>query len=357
MNNKESFNSSIEPIPEETETNIIENETDDSEFRREKPEFVKEIESYDTKNLSKEQIDFMINTIQSYFYDHFPVDKEIIDKIPEKMNVLNEKEYDEVCREKATKEEYEISKEATGFYSEEKDKIYINLAIFETPGKLFSTMFHESLHYASINSGGGFNIKKPIIMPLECMDTEEKERLISKSLTTANEGMTQLFTIRSVVEDMGFDFYDDMDSYLPERIVVNAVLKPFDAKTQKHLYFKTSAEEMRQLFETNLEFEKDQWKINAESSNGCFAELLNEMQNTKEEVEKALAPFRMPKRTEEEDRKAREEISEALIPLKHIMGEFMFYQYKNGKREITEEDKEEFKDYLEPFITEEEEND
>ena len=112
MNNVNKLPSTIETPAEEVD---------------DRPDYVKKIESFDIDNITPENIQFMINTVQDYFLEHFPVKPELVSELPDRFCFMDEDEYVET----ATNGEY-------------GEKGYVDFNIRKTQGCHTSVSFRFS---------------------------------------------------------------------------------------------------------------------------------------------------------------------------------------------------------------------
>ena len=83
----ERINNNVQP------EHVVDNTDSGVDLLDDKPEFVKKIESFDVHDLKPENIEFMNSIIQNTFKDYFPVDPELVDQIPSRMNLVSAEEY------------------------------------------------------------------------------------------------------------------------------------------------------------------------------------------------------------------------------------------------------------------------
>lgn len=300
-----------------------------------KPDFVKKIEGFDINNITPENIEFMNRVIQNVFRDNFPVDDEIIDKIPECMKLVDREEFIRL-RNDAN----EDSDANLGFYSKKLDKMLINVTDHETPGVLFATMFHESLHFAGIQAGaglaGGFDYP-------DIGESEEANELMSeldKGFNTMVEGTTQTLTKAYVMGYLGFDSHPQMYSYDPECLVMEAIWEPFSRDEKLKAYFNTPLDLLRVRVENTFEEDYD-----VDKPTGLFANCLVGIARATTRMERALDSW-----NEKDDSTPVEEV---LKDVCRATGYFIVRDVENGDRKLSEEDKEYLHDYLDSYITEE----
>ena len=203
-----------------------------------KLDFVKKIESFDIKNLTPENIKFINNVIQDYFLENFPVDPELVKQIPEHVSVLTEEEYKKMQQE-LDRAEIDLD-EHPGFFDKKRNRVFINADWHTDMDSLFSHMFHESLHYVSINAGAGF--AGPFSYPSEMEKSQELKDEVDKGVNTLIEGTTEYIT-HNEVRRMGFNV--EFCGYLPEVMLMDAIYTPFSIDEMKQLYFQTSMEDLR----------------------------------------------------------------------------------------------------------------
>lgn len=300
----------------------------------EKSDFVKKIENFDINNLSAENIEFMNQAIQDVFRENFPVDSEVIDKIPDRMRIVENEEFVRLLQEDGGDTDID-----SGFYSPKLDQIVVNISMHRTPGALFSTMFHESLHFASINSGAGFN--GGFCYP--GVGENEADELIGEldeGVRVMREGMTHNITRAYVMGYLKFDPQSEMFGYEPECLVTDAIWGAFSRDEKMQAYFETPMELLRVRVESAFEENYD-----VDRSNGVFADcLVNVARNTKQ-IRDALNSWK------ENDDPA--PVEDVLRNIRHAVGLFVVREVENGDRTLSEEDEESLRDYLEPYLVEE----
>lgn len=249
----------------------------------EKPDFVKKIESFDMKNLTKENIDFMTSAIQNRFLENFPVEPELVAKIPDHILVVDAKGYKSYFDERDTAPNVNIDG-YVGFYDKKLDKMIINSDAHETPGTLFATLFHEGLHFVSMRQGAGFG--NNFTYPTEIDDDAELSDKIDTGVQALIEGTTQLITFSNVIYGMGFDKHESMFSYEPEWRVMEAFWAPFSKESRFNAYFKNSMEDIRIGMEK--QFKSEGHEVDSEFSNGIFAECLARIGSATNRAKEAL---------------------------------------------------------------------
>ncbi|MBQ6409863.1 hypothetical protein IJI18_01235 [Candidatus Saccharibacteria bacterium] len=320
----------ISPTPEIQEISTLETESED-----EKPDFVKKIESFDINNLTSENIEFISQTIQNYFLETFPVKPEIIERLPDHITILNAEEF----RDKMGEDVKIINPdEMTGFYSPDFDKIFINKSTHKTPEALFTTMFHESLHFASIEAGAG--LTGEFLCP-EDAHNENIDSQIYTGLHTLEEGTTQLITFASVIDDMGFNRETTMFGYESEWHIMRTIWTPF-SRNVLHAYFEMPIEDLRahieKIFEPN-------GQLPPKRTNGVFTECLSQIGIATENMNEALETWGKGG-----------DPDQVLTDIRHAVGLYIVQDCKVNNKELTEDDKEWLHEYLEPYIKDKEAN-
>ena len=299
---------------------VAEVKGENSESLRDKPEFVKTIENFDINNLTPENIDFMNDVIQETFQKHFPVNSELINQIPDRMKIVNNKDF--ICLREAANEDADAD---LGFYSQKYNQMLINIERHQTPGALFSTMFHESLHFVSIQSGAGMTGDFCYPDPGEGGKVDEMMRDLDRGVLTAVEGTTQLITQAYILEQMGFTPQEQMMSYEPECLVMGAVWGPFSRDERLEAYFNTPLELLRVRVEDTFAEDYD-----PDKPTGVFADCMMNIGIATRNIEEALDSWR-----KNGDAKPVEDV---LKNIRHAVGLFIFRELENGTRELGEED-------------------
>ena len=313
----------LNSIPIETDSS----DTNENNEVVEKPDFVKKIESFDLNNLSPEDIDFMNHTIQDVFRENFPVDSELIDEIPGRMNIVNSEDFIRLRQE--TKKDADMD---LGFYSLELDQILINLPKHQSPGTLFSSMFHESLHFVSIKSGAG--LSGGFCYPnLGDEETDELIKELDEGVLAMVEGTTQNLTHKYIINNMGFDFQPQMLSYEPEVVTTKAIWEPFSSEEIMEAYFNTPLELLRVRIESAFEEDYD-----VDVPTGLFADCLVGVARSTEQVAIALDSW-------EKDGNP-EPVESILDDVRRAVGLFMLRESEKGRRELSEDYKKYLHDYL-----------
>lgn len=312
---------------------IVDTEEEDIELSREKPEFVKRIEAFDIHNLTPENIKFMNGVIQETFREHLPVDPKLIDQIPSRMKIVNNMDF--IRLREAANEETDAD---LGFYSQKYDQIWVNVEKHRDPGSLFTTMFHESLHFTSIQSGAGMTGDFCYPDPGEGDEVGEMMKDLDRGILTAVEGTTQLITQAYILEYMGFTPQEQMMSYEPECLIMSAVWEPFSKEERLEAYFNTPLELLRVRIEDAFAEDYD-----PDKPTGVFADCMMNIGVATKNIEKALESWRK--------NSVPEPVENVLKNVRHAVGLFIFRELESGVRKLNEEDKEYIRDYLEPYTS------
>ena len=300
----------------------------------EKSDFAKKVEGFDINNLSPENIEFMNHAIQGIFREHFPVDDELIDEIPDRMRIIDNDEFVRLCRETGEDADTDL-----GFYSLQLDQMLINVSRHHSPGTLFSTMFHESLHFASIRAGAG--LRGGFCYPnLGENETTEFLDELDEGIRVIVEGTTENITRAYVIDCLGFDLQPQMLGYEPELQIMDAIWGPFSREERMQAYFNTPLE----LFRVRIEsaFEKD---YNPDKSNGVFVDCLFNIARTTRQMKAALKSW-----TKDGDP---EPVEDVLNNVRRAVGLFVVRELEDGVRTLDEGDEEYLRDYLAPYLTKE----
>ena len=314
-----------------TPTEAIKDKNGETNESVEKPDFVNQIESFDINNLSPENIEFMNHAIQDVFREHFPVSSELVDKIPAHMKIVDNEEFMRLRQE--TDEDADMD---LGFYSLKLDQMLINVSKHHTPGALFSTMFHESLHFASIQSGAG--LSGGFCYP--GLGEDEADDLISEldeGVRAIVEGTTQNITHAYVVGYLGFDPQPQMFSYESEYQIANAIWEPFSREERMQAYFNTPLELLRIRVENAFKDDYD-----PDKPTGVFADCLVNVARATKQMDVALDTWRKNDNPEP--------VEDVLKSVRHAVGLFIVRDIENGERTLSEEDKHSLHDYLEPYL-------
>lgn len=341
MSNPEQNSYSSEPNVEENKWQILEEIANKSAETREKPDYVKKIESFDMGHLDHEQIEFMVSTVQNYFKENFPIKQELIDELPGKISILGKEEYTaklmELTNGELSEEEIEDN---MGFYNEQHDIILIRSSEEDTPDSLFGRLFHECLHSVSLKAGAGFSSRF-----LFNENTEVTEESIYASLGSNDfiEGATQLIAYQSIYDDMGFDMTPYRDwSYKSERKIVETVMQPFGQQFLHHLYFETPTETVAQKIEEYIAFAK------GTETDPTYKEFIRIYANIHAATEKLDQAY-----YENQDDN---EAAEVITAMKRSVGHFMLTMCQVRGYPPTEQELEMCGDYLLPHLTENAEN-
>ena len=328
----------LNKIPSGIDDNEEPDNTGEDSFEevREKSETVKTIESFDIENLTPENIEFMTNTVQDYFRENFPADPGMIDLIPEHILLVEDEEFKRIYYEEGEDDGVDIN-EKTGFYNSTFHRMLINISSCETPAKLFAVMFHESLHFVSIENGAGFD--GVFWQPDEIGEDKEKSAELNKGISTLKEGTTQFITIASVIDDMGFDDQDGIaDVYEPEWSIMENVWRPFGRRNMLHAYFETSIDDLRRQVEKMFEPDETREKFSDKNyCNGVFSYCLVDLGVATENLTEAMVNWK-----EGEDNP----MVETLKDVKLAVGHYIKRDCEVNNIEIDDGIAEELEDYL-----------
>ena len=309
--------------PDQIDETVIEDESNP-----EKPDFVKKIESFDVDNLTPENIEFMTKTIQDYFLEHFPVEPELVNQLSDRISILGNDEYVKI------RDELQGPDDKTGFYTSKYHKIFINQSSYGTPGGLFTTMFHEALHFTSIGAGAGFASGFDDSMIPESYDPQ-----IYSGINTLIEGTTQLIAYNNVVYNMGFDKTEDMESYSPECYIMDTILEPFYKDEIFHIYFQMSMDDLRNYI--NKIFAPGETSDDADIKNGTFTDCLYNLGLATESMTNTLESW------------ADEyEVEEILKDVRHAVGYYIIRDRKINHKKLSKKNRQELSEYLGSYIEE-----
>ena len=317
----ERINNNVQP------EHVVDNTDSGVDLLDDKPEFVKKIESFDVHDLKPENIEFMNSIIQNTFKDHFPVDPELVDQIPSRMNLVSAEEYTRLSEDSGVDANL-------GYYNKRKDQIFINAEKHQTPGALFSTMFHESLHYVGIQSGAGMTGDFCYPFPGEGAEVDEMIYYLDKGMLTVVEGTTQLITQAYVLDFMGFTEQEQMITYEPEVQIMGTILGALPVEECLEAYFNTPMELLRVRIEDAFADDYD-----PDNPTGLFADYVANIGEATEKIETALESWR-----ENDDP---EPVEAVLGDVRHAVGAYITREVENGTRVLSDEDKEKLRDYLE----------
>lgn len=272
-------------------------------------------------------------TIQNVFREYFPVDGELVDEIPDHMKIVDSEEFMRLRREANEDAEMDL-----GFYSLKLDEMLINLSEHQTPGALFATMFHESLHFVSMKSGAGLSggFCYPDVGEVEADDLMSE---LDEGGCAMVEGTTQNITQAYVVDYMGFDPHPQMFGYEPEYQITDAIWGAFSREERMQAYFDTPLKLLRVRIESVFENIYD-----ADNPTGLFADCLVNIARAVKQLEAALNSWR------KNDDSA--PIEDILKNVRHAVGFFVVRELEDGKRSLDDYDEEYVHDYLEPYLTE-----
>lgn len=220
-----------------------------------RPDFVKKLDEIDVHNLSPEDEKFLYDSVQNFFMENFPVDKELVDKIPEKTVILNHEDYmKEYCR---TEPNPRKENPPVGFYDVPLDKNFIDNDAAVNATDLFSTIFHESLHFVSISQGAGFEVKNfkeldDLSFLGDDISEDEIKHYAKKASECVTEGATKLLEHISL-EDMGIDTSQD-GGYMPHVHIMDKVIHATVESYEQFVnaYFHKNTEDFRKEIELTL---------------------------------------------------------------------------------------------------------
>jgi len=300
-------------------------------YETRKPDFVDKIEGFDIKNLSPENLEFMAHTIQDVFRENFPVSKELIDQIPERMMYVSTEDFVRL-REDEKKEEIETE---LGFYNRKLEKMLINVPRHETPGTLFSTMFHECLHFVSIQSGAG--LTGDFLYPdIGDKETAEMHNDLDEGVRVMVEGTTQNITHAYVIDKFGFQPQPQMFSYEPEYQVTNAIWLPFSKEERMKAYFNTPIESLRVRVESAF----SEKPVN-DTPTGMFANILVDVARVTRDMKTALDSWMKDNNPDP--------VEDVLNDVRHAVGNFIVRELEIGRRELDDDEEVLLQPYLEPY--------
>ncbi len=225
----------------------------------------------DVKEITPEDVEFMNSAIQNYMKDHYPVPGEIIDEIPNHVQILGKEDFADIYEK--TKDKYaEIALEhSTGLYNTELGQMFINAEAHQTPEQLFATMLHEADHYAAISNGAGF--RGPFLAPDNILQEPEDMELARSGYISFCEGATQRIT-EDAMEDMGIST-ENVWGYAADVSINRQMFKYLPSEDLHQRYFQDPTDKFRQEVEACL-IEDDTERMNfiqhrAEISTGKFA--------------------------------------------------------------------------------------
>ena len=237
-------------------------------------DFVKKLDEIDVHNLSPEDERFLYDSVQGFFMENFPVDKELVDQIPEKTVILDHEKFVEAYLKTESNPEGDVP---VGFYDIELDKSFVDYETIGNAAGVLSTIFHESLHFVSMSQGAGFKLSgADFRMPENddyLKDFTEDERKYYGSIAdkTVVEGSTKIMELSSM-EDMGIDVSEDGGYNIEKQImseVLCAMVPEYDQL--KSAYFTKSTEDIRKAIESSLLSPEDKEKYqNGEIPTGKF---------------------------------------------------------------------------------------
>lgn len=237
-----------------------------------KSDYARNIELFDIKNLTPENIEYMTQVIREYFKATFPIKPELIDDILEHTKVVDEETF-----KKALEESGRIVEDVDlkyGFYDKKSNLGYINQNKHRTSGELFVTLFHESLHAVSIGAGAGF--KGNFVIPFSYDDLEQRIAM-ERGMIALIEGTTHYITLKNVIGNMGFEGTENMFRYKAERSIMSRIWEAFPEELMYRAYFVTPMEELRHYFDMTVaadDAKREEIKADREKTNGQFVKFL-----------------------------------------------------------------------------------
>ncbi|MBR3176870.1 hypothetical protein IKF25_02760 [Candidatus Saccharibacteria bacterium] len=227
-----------------------------------KSDYARNIELFDIKNLTPENIEYMMQVISEYFKATFPVKPELIDEIVGRTKIVDEETFKKALTESGRiVEDIDVK---YGFYDKKSNIGYINQDKHRTSGELFVTIFHESLHAASIGAGAGF--RGDFTLPFSYDDLEQRVAM-ERGLIALIEGTTHYITLKHVIGKMGFEGTENMFRYKAERNIMSRIWEAFPEESMYKAYFETPIEKLRHYFDTTVSLDDDE-------TGGKFAEFL-----------------------------------------------------------------------------------
>lgn len=293
---------------------------------------VEKIEAFDINNITPENIEFMVNTIQDYFLDHFPVKPEIIKSIPDNLLILSQAEYVNIQRGREYGNKGYVNVDfinTPSFYSKEDKKIYINLDHAKSLGLLFLSIFHECLHYSGDLAGASFNGN--FLHPILGNDPSFIPDEIYAGQRVLEEGTVQYISLASVIDDIGFKPEDGMFGYEAERIIMTDIWAPFPYEDLLHLYFESSLDNLRLHIEQTFEPEETRNKITHTQGNGVFMDCLADLARAAQYMRDALDVLAKTGDRTDADTVMRD--------VHHAIGRYIVQKHKNNGTKITDKEK------------------
>lgn len=323
------------PIADETEEPA---EVTGEKREFEKPDFVKKIEGFDIHNLTPENIEFMTGVIQNYFLENFPVRPELVEQLPEHVNIIDSDEFARMVEEDEDNrnEGVPIPKEPSGFYDPEQDKIFINISGHRTPGGLFATMFHESLHCVGIENGAG--LAGNFLWPEDYYEDKGIRFDTYNGSNTLKEGTTQLITLGTVVDEMGFDEQAEMFGYEAEFNIMDAIWRAIPHDEMLDAYFNMGLDDIRIHVDCVFEPEETRGTIGPTESNEIFAKCLYNLGITTRKMQEALESWGDGG-----------DPDGVMNEVRHAVGLYMIRRCEMNGMKLPEEWKEPFREYLKPY--------
>ncbi len=302
-----------------------------------KSDYARNIELFDIKNLTPENIEYMVQVVREYFRAKFPVQPELVDDVLRHMNIVSDEEFRRAFVESG--KNVNDVETRYGFYDKKNNVGYINKDKHRTSGEIFVTIFHESLHAVSISAGAGF--RGDFVSSFGADETERKEAM-ERGLVAFIEGTTHYITLNCVIGDMGFDGTDNMLRYKAERTVMSQIWDAFPAEALYKAYFVTPIEGIRRHFDMTVAPEESRKELAEDSSrtNGQFVDFLIHIGAATGQINELLESGR-------EDEGAFMKIHNDIM---HAVGYFLVYERQMTGKPFTDEEKETLGEYLKPYL-------
>ncbi len=304
-----------------------------------KSDYARNIELFDIKALTPENIEYMMQVIREYFTATFPVKPELVNSILEHMKIVDDDTFKAALAESGRiVEDVDLK---YGFYDKKNNIGYINQDKHHTSGELFVTIFHESLHATSIGAGAGF--RGEFVLPFSYDDLEQRIAM-ERGLIALIEGTTHYITLKNVIGSMGFEGTENMFRYKAERSIMSRIWEAFPEEMMYQAYFMTPIEELRRYFDMTVASDDRKSEIESDSNetNGRFVEFLVNIGIATDKAKKLLE-------NGTEDEEASTKIHNDIM---HAVGYFLICQRKMAGGEFTDSEKENLREYLEPHLAE-----
>ncbi|MBR3322666.1 hypothetical protein IKG13_01245 [Candidatus Saccharibacteria bacterium] len=236
-----------------------------------KSDYARNIELFDVKNLTPENIEYMMQVIRKYFTSTFPVKPELLNEILGHTKIVDDETF-----KKALEESGRVVEDVDlkyGFYDKKSNIGYINQDRHHTAGELFVTLFHESLHAVSYAAGAGF--RGEFALPVSYDDLEQRVAM-ERGLIALIEGTTHYITLKNVIGNMGFEGTENMFRYKAERSIMSRIWEAFPEDAMYRAYFVVPIEELRRYFDMTVasDDKREEIKADASKTSGQFAKFL-----------------------------------------------------------------------------------